>query len=149
MVYRSKVDAWIALLVGGGALVSVAVGAMLLWQGERLGWLVLLLMPGLLRLLAWPIDYEVADSELVIRAGVLRWRIPIASIVNVEPTRNPLSSPAWSLDRLRVRYRPDRSGRPRIRWIQISPEEKQAFLLELAARDPALQLNGEHLSRTR
>jgi len=143
MVYRSKVDAWIALLVGGGALVSVFVGATLLWQGQRLGWLVLLLMPGLLRLLAWPIDYEVTSAELIIRAGVLRWRIPIASIVHVEPTRNPLSSPAWSLDRLRVRWR--RSAR--VRWIQISPEDKQAFLSELTTRDSGLRLEGDRLSR--
>jgi len=73
----------------------------------------------------------------------MRWRIPLASIVNVEPTRNPLSSPAWSLDRLRVRWRRG----ARIRWIQISPENKLAFLLELSARDPALQLNGERLAR--
>ena len=143
MVYRSKVDAWIALLVGGGALVSVAVGAMLLWQGQRLGWLVLLLMPGLLRLLAWPIEYEITDSELIIRAGVMRWRIPLAAIVHVEPTRNPLSSPAWSLDRLRVRWRRG----ARIRWIQISPEDKLAFLVELSSHDPALQLNGDRLAR--
>lgn len=143
MVYRSKVDAWIALLVGGGALVSVFVGAMLLWQGQRLGWLVMLLMPGLLRLMAWPIDYEITDSELVIRAGVMRWRVPLAAIVNVEPTRNPLSSPAWSLDRLRVRWRRG----ARIRWIQISPEDKLAFLLELAARDSGLRLEGNRLSR--
>ena len=143
MVYRSKVDAWIALLVGGGALVSVFVGATLLWQGQRLGWLVLLLMPGLLRLLAWPIDYEVTSAELIIRAGVLRWRIPIASIVHVEPTRNPLSSPAWSLDRLRVRWRRG----ARVRWIQISPEDKQAFLSELTTRDSGLRLEGDRLSR--
>ncbi|MGH9814348.1 MAG: PH domain-containing protein [Candidatus Acidiferrales bacterium] len=143
MVYRSKVDAWIALLVGGGALVSVFVGAMLLWQGQRLGWLVMLLMPGLLRLLAWPIDYEITEAELIIRAGVLRWRIPLAAIVNVEPTRNPLSSPAWSLDRLRVRWRRG----ARIRWIQISPEDKLAFLLELAAGDSGLRLEGNRLSR--
>lgn len=143
MVHRTKVDAWIAVLVGGGALVSVVVAAMMLWQGLRLGWVALLLMPGLLRLMAWPISYEVTGSELIIRAGVMRWRIALATIVNVEPTRNPLSSPAGSLDRLRIRYQRG----ARVGWIQSSPEDKQAFLLELASRDPALRLEGDRLSR--
>lgn len=56
---------------------------------------------------------------------------------------HPLSSPAWSLDRLRIRYQRG----ARVGWIQSSSEDKQAFLLELASRDPALRLEGDRLSR--
>jgi hypothetical protein len=101
-------------------------------------------LPGLVLLLAVPIVYEITADELVVRSGLLlRWRIPIAAVVSVEPTGSLLSSPAWSLDRLEVRYR--RGGS--LSRILISPREKPAFLAELAARDPALRLSGDRLAR--
>ena len=44
---------------------------------------------------------------VVIRSAFLRWRIPIGDIESITPTRNPLSSPALSLDRLEIRHRAD------------------------------------------
>ena len=40
---------------------------------------------------------------------------------NIRPTRNPLSSPALSLDRLRIDYGSGRS-------IMVSPEDKDKFI---------------------
>jgi hypothetical protein len=48
-------------------------------------------------------------------------------IRTVTPTRNPLSSPALSLDRLRIDY-----GRGR--RIMVSPRDPGAFLRELRRR---------------
>ena len=60
----------------------------------------------------------------------MRYKVPLAEVTAVRSTRNPLSSPALSLDRLEITY-----GRRR---IMISPEDKARFLKELEARCPRL-----------
>lgn len=75
--------------------------------------------------------YILSDRELLIRAGPLRWRVPLQEINVIEPTRNPLSSPALSFDRLRIDYARGRS-------VMISPRNKDAFLRDIEARRAAL-----------
>ena len=65
--------------------------------------------------------------------------MPLAAIASVEPTRNPLSSPACSLGRLRIRYG--------AKQIMISPLDRVGFLRALAARAPQLALSGESAHR--
>ncbi len=48
--------------------------------------------------------YVVENSTLVIKSLVFRWKINIDDIIQIEPTHNPLSSPALSLDRLKISY---------------------------------------------
>jgi hypothetical protein len=43
--------------------------------------------------------YTLTDTELIVRTGPLRWRVALDSIDEVSPSRNPISSPAFSLDR--------------------------------------------------
>lgn len=52
--------------------------------------------------LVFPVRYGISGDELIIRHGVVRQRAPYRKILSVEPTRNPLSSPALSLDRRRI-----------------------------------------------
>lgn len=70
--------------------------------------------------------------KLVVTARAVRplhvARVPLREIRLVRSTRNPLSSPALSLDRLRIEY-----GR---RAIMISPDDKARFLEELQKRMP-------------
>ncbi len=91
-------------------------------------------------LLAYHTDYSIDPESLTIRVGPLRTRIPLAEIVEVFPTRNPLSAPAWSLDRLQVRTRTRKIA------ALISPERPQQFLAEMAAQAPHLLLEGGRLS---
>ena len=65
--------------------------------------------------------YTVADGELRVVSGPFRRTIPLAEITSIEPTRNPLSSPALSLDRLKVSYGPKK-------YVLISPANKAGFL---------------------
>ena len=58
---------------------------------------------------------------LRIVAGPFRWKILLDEITSVEETRNPLSSPALSLDRLKICYG---NGR----HIMISPADTAGFL---------------------
>jgi len=87
-------------------------------------------------------NYEIGPTELIIRSAGFRWRVPLDSIVDVVPTHNPLSSPACSLDRLRVNYR---NRKERIRFVLISPREKKEFLRDLAEALPGLSFAADRL----
>ncbi|MEN8273136.1 PH domain-containing protein [Acinetobacter seifertii] len=68
--------------------------------------------------------YVVENSTLVIKSLVFRWKINIDDIIQIEPTYNPLSSPALSLDRLKISYM--KNGR--VAKVMISPKDKEGFL---------------------
>jgi len=68
--------------------------------------------------------YSVDKNTLKIVAGPIRWKVPIDEITSVERTRSPISSPALSLDRLRIRY----SGK---KSVMISPADKKRFMKAL------------------
>ena len=84
-------------------------------------------------------EYELGPSALVITCGPLSWSIPAESIYEVYPTRDPISAPALSLDRLRINYVVDH----RRCSVLVSPNDKQAFLATLASVTPELRLVGE------
>ena len=68
--------------------------------------------------------YVVEKNILVIKILIFRWKINIDDITQIEPTHNPLSSPALSLDRLKISYM--KNGR--IAKVMISPKDKEGFL---------------------
>jgi len=87
--------------------------------------------------------YTFRGDNLVVRSGPFRWTINIHEIISLTPTRNPLSSPACSLDRLRIELTKSKFG------MMISPLEKEQFLDELVLRNPALVIeNGRVFRRT-
>jgi hypothetical protein len=149
MVHYAKVDWWLAALVGGAAAAEIAAGsgvvAMSVTTGEpdlpnALGIGGLMVGVGvLLGLLLWgcyKIRYEITSSELVVRFGPFRSTLPLAAIVEVFPTCNPLGAPAPSLDRLRINYR-RKNGKM---WFGlISPKDKEAFVRDLAKAAPQLR----------
>lgn len=128
VTFPSKVDTWLALalLAGvGAAIVGVlAAGSVLPWPGA---FFVLGLGCVLPVWLLVSTRYTLGDDQLVVRSGPFRWRVPIRDIKSVTPTRCALSSPALSLDRLRIEYGDSRS-------IMVSPRNRGDFLLELEAR---------------
>jgi hypothetical protein len=85
--------------------------------------------------------YTLTESTLIVQSGPFRWLIDLEAITEVFPTRNPLSSPACSLDRLHIRYGKSRLG------MMISPQDKAGFLQDLVARSPGLKLNGDRVLR--
>lgn len=132
--YPTKVDAWIPILLvvsfGIGIVAVVATG----------GFTGLLLLPafGIVILVCWPCEYIFAQEELIVRSGIIRWKIPYKAIDVVKPTRNPLSSPAWSLDRLHIKF-----GK---KEVMISPARREEFMQELRART-GLKRVGDELVR--
>lgn len=149
MTYNSKKDWWLFGLVWAVVSGLLAVGLFNLFtpfgnpalgrELVRAGFGALLA----LLLTTCPLNYEINESELVARSGFMRWRVPLAGIQQVAPTRSAASAPAWSLDRLRVEYlRGSRS-----RALLVSPSDKWAFMRDLADAAPGLELRGDRVVR--
>lgn len=140
--FPTKIDRWLVVVLLGGLvamLLAVVTAARTAQTPAQLAGAVLALLGpiALVALLSWPTRYELRADELVIRSGVIRYRIPYGDIRGVTPSRNPLSAPAWSLDRLRI-------DRPK-GYALISPRDRPGFLAALAARTPHLAHRGEEL----
>ena len=141
--YKSKVDWWIALVLCVPPTVSLIVVVALFWDGKHseipaaIG--AILLVCGIYVGLIFPMRYGLDNHQLVVRFGLCRQRIPLDNILEVRPTRNPLSSPALSLDRLHVQF-----GKGFFKAVMISPADRQKFLTDLAT-NAGLQQTGEQL----
>ena len=145
-VFEPKRDAWIVALIWAGALLCVY-GALVQFVGPGpfvLKLVVLLFLGFAAVFMVWilyQIDYTLTDDNLVIRCGPMRYDVPLVRIDSVSPTRNPLSSPAPSLDRLLIKWN---DGRKK---IIISPARKADFLQELDRRCRQLKMEGDSLVR--
>ena len=145
--YPSKIDWWlgVALCVAPIAAV-VAIGAAVqsgTWTDVLLALGMLLFVAVLYVGLVLPVRYGVDDSHLIVRCGLCRQRIALADILEVRRTKNPLSSPALSLDRLRVQF-----GAGVFKSVMISPKAREAFVDDVARR-AGLQRDGDRLVRPR
>ena len=136
--FRSAVSPLLALMIFGtlGASVTAA-GYELLVHGpsaDRV--LVVAVMSIALAFSTWlfvATDYEVTETELLVRSGPLRRTIPLASIVYVRPTMNPLSAPALSFRRIEI-------GGASGMLTLVSPRDRSGFVAALAERLPALEV---------
>jgi hypothetical protein len=149
MLYRSKKDWWLVGLVWGAVCAPLALGLFnMLAPGGNLEVGRSLVRAGVVAAVAvllttYPLNYEITANELVARCGLMRWRVPLASIEEVSASRSALSAPAWSLDRLRVEYLKGGATRS----LLIAPEDKGAFMRDLADAAPGLELRGERVVR--
>jgi hypothetical protein len=150
MIYRSKKDLWLVGLVWGAAVAPLAIGLfnVLAPGGEpEVGWVLVrvgVIISAAVLLTTYPLNYEITADELVARCGLMRWRVPLSSIEEVRPSRNPASAPTWSLDRLRVEY----LKRGETRTLYVSPEDKTAFMRDLANAATGLEFEGDRVVRT-
>lgn len=150
MVHYSKKDWWLVGAALAAAGIPLALGALFLFLGgdtRETGTVLIIVgaVTGVVLLwFTYPLYYRITSSRLIVRCGTLvRKDIPLASIDEVEPDRSLSGAPAWSLDRLRVDYR--KHGKPA--FIIISPDDKFAFMQELASTDAELKLKGDRLIR--
>jgi hypothetical protein len=139
--FPSKRDGWLTVVLWISAAMCLAAGAAQLAVGPGVWGVVLLIAmacaAGLVLWVLYGTDYTFARDLLDIRSGPFRFKVPVAEIVSVEPSRNPLSSPACSLDRLLIRYGS--------RQIMISPADRSTFLDTLARRNARLVRRGDRL----
>jgi membrane protein YdbS with pleckstrin-like domain len=135
-MYRSEIDTWILAILIVSVVVSLGAGALVVSLiGSAKAWVlaVLIAAPGSI-LPVWLVAttyYRIEADHLLIRCGPVEKLVPLSEIKSVTPTNNPLSSPALSLDRLRIEYGQGRA-------VMISPRDKDDFIRELnAAREGA------------
>jgi membrane protein YdbS with pleckstrin-like domain len=133
-IHHSKVDLWLIVVIALSLATSTgAVLAVFLKGGVPAAVLAstaLLVLVAGIGLPLWVLlgtRYELTPERLLIRCGPFRWTVPVREIRAVTPTRNPLSSPALSLDRLRIDYGRGSS-------VMISPRDKARFLADLEQR---------------
>lgn len=143
--YPSKIDWWLVplLFLPPVVLVIACIGMVVTGQTVALpGCLVALVIVVMVYFgLVFPMRYGVDDTYLIVRFGVCRQRVLLADIVEVYRTHNPLSSPALSLDRLRVQFGPGF-----FKGVMISPADRDGFLNYLAQK-AGLKREGDRLVR--
>lgn len=136
VVYKSKVDAWLVIVV----VAAVAVVLLPLFSGFSWGYLlaasgVLVCLVPVFALL-FSIRYIVEGDKLTVSCGILGSRAyDIMSVCSIRPARTWLSSPAASLDRIELRF----SVR-RVQPLIISPEDKTGFIARLKSINPAIEI---------
>ena len=122
--FTSKVDWRLAIVIVAvpiGALVTIIAGLVSGDTGAAVGGAVtLVLIVALYVGVVWPVVYEVDAQDLVVRFGLVRSRVPLAKITKVAPSRNPLASPALSLNRIRLDRR--EGG-----FVLVSPADRAGF----------------------
>lgn len=146
-IYESKRDAWIVVLIWIGVLMCLfGVAAQLASPATPVLKVVTAIIAffavGFMLWALYGIRYTLTDAALMIRCGPFRYRVPLDRIDSVRPTRNPLSSPAASLDRLRIEWN---KGRKR---IMVSPLKKKEFMRDLERRCAQLRADGDNLIST-
>ena len=145
MKFKSKIDWWGHLVFWGFVASAIWMTWNLFW-GDRTneGWLFVLIFWiiefGLMIPIFTRTYYLLDPGALVVVSWIIKIRIPYGNIVSVKESKNPLSSPALSLDRLEITYH---TKSPKSSFILISPKDKQAFVRLLkekcTLRSPILQ----------
>ena len=134
-MFRSKVDWWFILI-----LVAIP-GSTIAYEWIKRGagtpptafWIALAVL-GFIVVALIPIRYVIEGRTVSIKCGFIGWEygsFSVDDVQSVRPTHNPLSSPALSLDRLRVDvgfFGP----------FLISPKDKSGFLQAIANLNPQL-----------
>jgi uncharacterized membrane protein YdbT with pleckstrin-like domain len=122
-IHTSKIDKWFYAVVVGTALLPFPLGLV----DPLAFWLTLAICGGVVAFILWlyrATKYVITDDKLMVHGGLFKVDIPKSSITSVTDSRNPLSSPAFSLDRLRINHGDGKT-------ILISPKDKSAFLGDL------------------
>lgn len=147
MIYYSKQDLWLVSLVVATTLLLLLFGGWLVFfsegglqQGREL------IIAGIITaiavlLLTYPLYYKILPSKLIVRCGLMRWQVPLNSIVEVSPTRNPLGAPTWSLDRTRIDYEQQSKNN----FVLISPTDRTEFMRQLVVTEERLELRGDRV----
>lgn len=129
--YRSKVDWWPVPLLAIPPVASLISVLSAIRSGDTaetaMGFGAVMFVAAIYGGLVFPMRYGIGDKRLTVRFGLFRQHVELADIVEVRPTRNPLSSPALSLDRLHIQY-----GRGFFKAVMISPAQRAEFLADLA-----------------
>ena len=134
MRYRGKIDWWIGLGVLAGLLTPIVVAVT---TKSSPMYLVFAVICVLVFGFCFPQSYETGATELVIRAGLRKIRIPYSQMTTVRTSTDSGSALALSLDRILIEYQ---SGA-----VLIAPENASTFISDVQAHAPQLSKRGQDL----
>lgn len=118
---------FLIIVLGGITFLMVCVKA---W----LGLAIILVITGFIGHILAMTYYVISNRQLKIRSGwVVKITVPVDTIREIAETRNPMSAPASSLDRLEIKY--SRSGS-----VLVSPKDKAGFIAHLLSLNPEIDL---------
>ncbi|MGV9004644.1 PH domain-containing protein [Flavobacterium sp.] len=125
-IYRSKVDWWLMAIIFV-PFAAIFVKGIIDRKIEMI--ITAVGMIGLILLLLWKIKYKIESTTLTV------WftKIEIKSIKKIYKTRNPLSSPALSIDRIAIVYN-------KYDEILISPKDQVQFIEDLLKINPEIEV---------
>ncbi|RYF50032.1 MAG: hypothetical protein EOO38_06615 [Cytophagaceae bacterium] len=123
MRFSSKIDVWLGASIVAVAIIVLKAAYVIVLQPygvfEAAILVVLAAVVPIWILLST--NYYVINENLWIHSGPFRWKIYTLSISRIESSKSWTSSPALSLDRIRIEYDGGKS-------IMISPKERTKFL---------------------
>ena len=128
-VFKAKISWWVFIPI----VVLTSASAILQWRTTPLGGIFSLLALAFVLHIFLSTTYTVTPEQVAVRCGFFRWNIPTQRITRITETRNPLSSPAPSLDRLNISYN-------QYDDLMISPRDKQEFIAVLRQLNPGIQV---------
>lgn len=125
-IHKSKIARWYLVLV----LIIALMPFLFLFIDAIVFWSMLAICGACAAFMIWlyvATKYVVSADTLTIHAGLYKVNIPIGEIASINDTNNALASPAFSLDRLEIKYGDGK-------MILISPKDKATFLADLGWR---------------
>jgi hypothetical protein len=138
MYFPSQRDRWLGVVLALAAFMEVGVLLILLPLDLHVFGMTLALVLAVGAFVLWVwlgTGYTLTDWGIAVRSGPFRWAVDYNAISAVRRTRNPLSAPALSLNRLALVHG---------RGVQllVSPQDQARFLNELQRRCPGASLPG-------
>jgi hypothetical protein len=125
-VYKSKIDWWLVILILAIFIYPIIEGIL---SKEHLLSLIFGVILIVLFFLSKTIQYKIEGETLVI----WKTKIDIKTIRKIYKTRNPLSSPAMSINRIAIVYN-------KFDEVLISPKEREEFIDELLKINPNIEV---------
>ncbi|WP_174558251.1 PH domain-containing protein [Acinetobacter bouvetii] len=129
--FRSKIDWWVLgfVIAMSGLLIQLIITQYYkgTWEQNLLYVLVYALT---VMLIWWPLlntRYVIDQEYLTIHSLFLTWKIKRSDIQKVSTTSNSVSSPALSLDRLKIDYLKAGSNT----FVLVSPKDQSGFIQAL------------------
>lgn len=130
--YHAKIGLEIAVPLYG-ILITVLI-LMSIHEPRMLGLMIMLPLLALISYMFTHTYYDINGDQLhIVAAPFYKASIPIHSITSIIETRNIISSPATSLDRLAI------SGK-KFSSVLISPKEKEAFIEHILSVNPNVRI---------
>lgn len=141
MYFPTKKDIWFFLMIWGLILFMMLI---YIFGGEPVGWqlityksiagyIIAVLIIGLLLWIWFGTGYKVEKEFLEVRYGPFKSKIRIKDIKKIRRTKNPFTAPALSIDRIEILF-----GRYDV--VNISPKNESGLIHSLLTINNNIQL---------